>query len=96
MAHLSLVSGISSARIEPVARRGTDEISRAARSAHRGDDVAEISTLAREAARVDSRPIRAELVQEVRRQIEAGTYLTTDKLDAAADRMVARELDITA
>ncbi len=100
MAHLSLISGVSSARLEPVARRSGEEFPRAARSTHRGEDVAEISAGAREAARAESfpsspAPFRAELVRQVRQQIEAGTYLTPEKLEAAADR-VSRDLDITA
>jgi len=95
MAHLSLVSGISSARIEPVSRRGGEDSSRVVRSTHRGDDVAEISAGAREAARAEATPFRAELVQQVKRQIEAGTYLTQEKIEAAADR-ISRDLDVTA
>ena len=104
MAQLSLISGVSSARLEPVTRRLGEETTRSARSTHRGEDVAEISAGAREAARAESAPaaasagqapFRAELVRQVRQQIEAGTYLTPEKLEAAADR-VARDLDVTA
>ena len=95
MAHLSLISGVSSARIEPVLRRGGDESPRPTHSTHRGEDTAEISAGAREAARAESIPFRSELVRQVRQQIEAGTYLTTEKLEAAADR-VSRDLDLLA
>jgi hypothetical protein len=35
-------------------------------------------------------PIRTELVQRIRREIQAGTYDTPEKLEAALDRMLER------
>jgi anti-sigma28 factor (negative regulator of flagellin synthesis) len=95
MAHLSLVSGVSPVRIEPTVRRQGDEAVRADRSSHRGEDVAEISAGAREAARAESAPFRSELVRQVRQQIAAGQYETPEKLSVAADR-VSRDLDLLA
>jgi hypothetical protein len=33
-------------------------------------------------------PVRWDLVERIRREIEAGTYETTEKLEAALDRLV--------
>ncbi len=93
MAHLSLISGISSGRVEQIHRRTVEDDLRAERTFRRGVDVAEISQGAREAARADATPIRSELVQRIREEIQAGTYLTDDKLDAVADRILQR-LDV--
>jgi anti-sigma28 factor (negative regulator of flagellin synthesis) len=95
MAHLSMITTVSSGGVEPVSRRPGVEPAQATRPSHRGEDVAEISQGAREAARAESTPIRSELVHRIRQQIEAGTYLTPEKLDAAADR-VAQDLDLLA
>jgi negative regulator of flagellin synthesis FlgM len=38
----------------------------------------------------DDRPIRADLVARVRREIAAGTYDTPEKLDAALERLLDR------
>jgi len=96
MAPLSLVSGVSPVRLEPVIRSVNMDTLRIPRAAAaRGEDVAEISAGAREAALAEATPIRAELVQRIRQQIAAGTYETDEKLEAVADR-VSRELDIHA
>ncbi len=96
MAPLSLVSGVSPVRLEPVIRSVNMDTLRIPRAAAaRGEDVAEISAGAREAALAEATPIRAELVQRIRQQIAAGTYETDEKLQAVADR-VSRELDIHA
>lgn len=36
------------------------------------------------------RNLRARLVRRIRREIEAGTYLTPERLDVAAERLLAR------
>ncbi len=95
MAHLSMVSGIPSSRTDQVVRRPGEDSPRESRPAHRGEDIAEISAGAREASRAENPGIRAELVRQVRRQIEAGTYVTQEKIDTAADR-VSRDLDLLA
>jgi hypothetical protein len=38
----------------------------------------------------DERPIRQDLVDRVRREIEAGTYETPEKWDAALERLLGR------
>lgn len=51
-------------------------------------DQVELSETAREQiGRPESAPIRTKLVEQVRAQIAAGTYLTDDKLDAAVNRL---------
>lgn len=53
------------------------------------NDVIEISTAAKLAAKIHDIPdIRADLVAQVRSQIEAGTYETPERIDAAVDRLM--------
>jgi anti-sigma28 factor (negative regulator of flagellin synthesis) len=59
-------------------------------------DAVELSAAAQEQLECDeSAPIRAKLVEQVRAEIAAGTYLTDEKLEAAVKRMHA-ELFATA
>ncbi len=52
-------------------------------------DRVEISQVARLMSEITSMPeIRAEKVAQVRSQIEAGTYITPEKLDIAVGRML--------
>lgn len=53
-----------------------------------GGDRVELS----EAGREQLGPIRMELVQRIRSEIAAGTYLTEQKLNTAIDRMVEQDL----
>jgi len=54
-------------------------------------DRVELSDAARAAlAEQDSTPIRQDLVERVRAEIAAGTYLTDKKLDAVAERLLTR------
>lgn len=69
--------------------------SRAA-SANRGVDQVEISQRAREAGRmqlVNDGPIRRDLVNRIRTEIDARTYETSDKIEIAAERL-ANALDM--
>lgn len=95
MAHLSMVGGIPSNAVEVVARRPGDDAARPQRTTVRPADTAEFSSRAREASRNEQGPVRQQLVEQVRRQIESGRYATPEKLDVAADRL-ARDLDLTA
>jgi anti-sigma28 factor (negative regulator of flagellin synthesis) len=53
-------------------------------------DAVELSPTARDQlGRDESAPVRTRLVERIRGEIAAGTYLTDAKLDAAADRMRA-------
>lgn len=49
-------------------------------------DAVELSPVARRTAE-SAAPIRGELVSRVRAEIENGTYLTEDKLDAVVNRL---------
>lgn len=59
-------------------------------AAARGGDTVELSAAARSAG---ERPMRADLVDRVRRQIAEGTYETDDKLEFVAQKLV-RILDV--
>lgn len=51
-------------------------------------DVAEISDVARLAARIEELPdVRTELVQRVKAEIAAGTYETSERIEIAAARL---------
>lgn len=53
------------------------------------NDVVEISTAARLAAKVNELPdIRADLVAQVKAQIEAGAYETPQRIEATIDRLM--------
>jgi negative regulator of flagellin synthesis FlgM len=52
-------------------------------------DVVEISTAAALAAKVKEIPeVRTELVARVKKEIEAGTYETPERIDAAIDKLM--------
>ncbi len=53
------------------------------------NDVVDISTAAILAARIHEVPdIRTDLVQRLRREIEAGTYETEERIDVTVDRLM--------
>jgi anti-sigma28 factor (negative regulator of flagellin synthesis) len=58
-----------------------------ASSGARADKV-EISGVSHLLATLKANDVRADKVADIRAQIEAGTYETDDKLDAAADRLL--------
>lgn len=63
------------------------------RSTRRGADRVEVSSLARSLSRLTSdEPVRQDLIDRVRGEIEAGRYDTPDKVDTAVDRLLT-ELD---
>ena len=52
-------------------------------------DVVEISTAAALAARIREVPeVRADLVARIKREIEAGTYETPERIDAAVEKLL--------
>lgn len=60
----------------------------------RGADRVELSDRARLLQKLQSAPeIRTELVERVRREIEAGTYDSAERFDAAADALIAEEYE---
>jgi negative regulator of flagellin synthesis FlgM len=53
------------------------------------NDVVEISTAAQLAAKISELPdVRADLVAQVKAQIEAGTYETPERIEATIDRLM--------
>lgn len=94
MNDVSALSGCSSSpigRAEPTARAPRPvEV-----AVRRDADRVEVSREAREAApRIES--VRRELVDRVRREIEAGTYDTDERLNLAADAIIVRTLGVIA
>ena len=55
----------------------------------RGSDRVELSGSARILAKIGENPIRQELVDRVRAEIDAGTYDTDAKLDAALEELLS-------
>ncbi len=52
-------------------------------------DVVEISTVAKLAAQIQELPaVRTELVEQVKTEIAAGAYETTDKIDITVERLM--------
>ena len=54
----------------------------------RGADQLELSGMSHLLKTLQSNDVRADKVAQVKAQIEAGTYETDEKLDAAADRLL--------
>ncbi|VAX40838.1 hypothetical protein MNBD_PLANCTO03-1034 [hydrothermal vent metagenome] len=79
-------SGMSRPHLDPAARPGHDAEPKAAR---RGTDQVEVSNLARSMSRVNQEPpVRQDLIDRVRAEIDAGQYLTPERLDVALERML--------
>ena len=79
-------SGMPRPHLDETARPGHDAEPRAAR---RGADQVEVSNLARSMSRANQDPpVRQDLIDRVRAEIEAGSYLTPDRLDAAIETML--------
>ncbi len=57
------------------------------RAARRGTDRVEVSSLARELSK-QQEPVRQELIDRVRTEIESGSYETDRRVDGAIDRIL--------
>lgn len=65
------------------------------RSARRGVDRVEVSSLAQSLSRLNQeQPVRQDLIDRVRSEIEAGRYETPERIDAAVTNML-RDIDQT-
>ena len=79
-------SGMPRPHLDPTAKPGHDAEPKAAR---RGTDQVEVSNLARSMSRLNQEPpVRQDLIDRVRGEIEAGHYETPERLDAALDKMI--------
>lgn len=74
--------------LEPEARAGETRPSDRAQSrpTRRGADRVEVSNLARELSRQE--PVRQDLIDRVRAEIESGSYETDSRVDGAIDRIM--------
>lgn len=59
----------------------------------RGPDKLELSGMSHLLESLKSNDVRTDKVTQIRAQIEAGTYETPEKLDAAADKLLDELLD---
>ena len=83
-------SGVPRPHLDRAARPGQDA---QARPAGRGADRVEVSSLARSLSRLNQEePVRQDLIDRVRAEIEAGRYDTPDKVAAAVDNLL-RDLE---
>lgn len=85
--------------VSPAARSRAAEQAQAPEVVTRGADSVDISALARRLGLITSeqttaKPFRTELVENIKAQIQAGTYDTDEKFDIALDRL-SRDLDVT-
>lgn len=101
MSHIGAIGGGASASGVPRPRQvNREESLEGASSSHaqsraqrRGADSVEVSDLAQSLARASNdAPIRQDLVDRVRSQIEAGTYVTPARIDDAITNIL-RELE---
>ena len=83
--------GVSRPHVEAAESRPGDRAQ--TRSARRGADRVEVSSIARELSRMQD-PVRQDLIDRVRSEIESGTYETEARLDGAIDRLLS-DLDPT-
>ena len=105
MSNLSSITG-AAGRIDPTVRGGAEitELQAAGRrrtaketsqtSPVRVVDTVDLSELAKRAARAEA-PFRADLVQKIKTQIEAGTYESADKIEAAVEQIV-KDMNLSA
>lgn len=63
-------------------------VGRAEPRARRGEDRVEVSSLARSMSRLSAEPVRQDLIDRVRAEIEAGTYETPDKIEGAVENLL--------
>jgi anti-sigma28 factor (negative regulator of flagellin synthesis) len=88
-----MVNGVTNpvnATTQSTVRSGTragDEAHLAKERSGQSDAVELSDTARQQIERGGGVPVRAELVERVRAEIAAGTYLTDDKLDAAVNRL---------
>ena len=88
-----MINGVTNsahAAAQPPGREATaaNEEARPTKGCPVSADAVELSEAAQEQLRrSESMPIRTTLVERVRAEIAAGTYLTDDKLDAAVSRV---------
>ncbi len=79
-------SGMSRPQVDGAARPGQDAEPRAVR---RGVDEVEVSSLAKSLSRQNTDPpVRQNLIDRVRAEIDTGRYVTPERLDAAVDKLV--------
>lgn len=62
-------------------------------ASRRGADRVEVSALARSLSRANHEPVRQDLVDRVRDQIERGEYITPERIDGAIDNLLG-EIDL--
>jgi anti-sigma28 factor (negative regulator of flagellin synthesis) len=95
MGQITGVAETSASRVEPIGRRTKDAapVDPAPTQHGRGTDRVELSETAKRAGGVGDTGLRTDLIERIRREIEAGVYETPEKLDIAADR-IARVLDV--
>ncbi len=87
MSDISPIARTFATGYEPAARAATANGQDA--GVARGSDRVELSGSARLLAKIAENPIRQELVDRVKAEIDAGTYETEDKLDAALEELLS-------
>lgn len=91
MSGLSPIAAQQTERIraaQEMARRMSTPAGRAAEGGARGADQVQFSPMASLMGKLQNLPVRQELVDRVREEIERGSYDTQEKLDAAIDEML--------
>ena len=93
MSHIGTIGGGASAsgvpRPRQVERNDQSGPQTRSQSVRRGEDRVEVSDLAHSLARASKNaPIRQDLVDRVRSQIDAGTYITPSRIDGAVNAIM--------
>lgn len=85
---LNAPSGAAAAAFETAQRAGRPDVQPSSADVVRGEDQVELSAAARIAGSQNQpADIREDLVARIRSEIAAGTYETSDKLDATVSRL---------
>jgi anti-sigma28 factor (negative regulator of flagellin synthesis) len=95
MGQITGVAESNASRVEPVGRRSKDTapVDPAPSQHGRGVDRVELSETAKRVGGVGDTGLRTDLIERIRREIEAGTYETPERLEITAER-IARVLDV--
>lgn len=89
MADIAPIGSVSGSRMTGAAESSSRLSSRGdSAPVRRSPDRVELSTVASLLSKLRNLPVRSDLVDTVRQQIEAGTYETDVKIDGAIDEVI--------
>ncbi len=91
MSDITPISGPAAPPLVSTSRQSN--VSPAPATSRDQNDQAEFSEVARYLSKLSENPVRSELIDRVRSEIDADGYVTSDKIDALLDELLA-DLDV--